>query len=208
MSCLPHLPTPAIAVPDKEKVANRKRGVEDLGSCAHLLSRSHHISSCLVAVQHVLHLLRILTYVASVLVLPPDFYIGDECNKPSAPGEQKIPRPGYAVKYPLRHGIVEDWDLMVRCSASLAHVFLFFFFSDAVSGRCARSRHFFYSHHFPDDTTRPRGSCIPSDTHVTTPMWFVNSHTHRCDIPLGMAVLSPHRELASFELHRKSLWST
>jgi len=43
-----------------------------------------------------------------------DFYIGDECMKPTAPGEQKIPRPGYAVKYPLRHGIVEDWDLMEK----------------------------------------------------------------------------------------------
>eukprot|EP00037_Helgoeca_nana_P031968 m.411468 g.411468 ORF g.411468 m.411468 type:complete len:423 (+) comp28667_c0_seq1:75-1343(+) len=62
-----------IAVPEKEKVANRKRGVEDL-----------------------------------------DFFIGDECNKPAAPGEQKIARPGYAVKYPLRHGIVEDWDLMEK----------------------------------------------------------------------------------------------
>lgn len=32
-----------------------------------------------------------------------DFYIGDEADKP-----------GYALKYPIRHGIVEDWDLMER----------------------------------------------------------------------------------------------
>nr|ABL85460.1 actin related protein 3 [Suberites domuncula] len=32
-----------------------------------------------------------------------DFYIGDEADKP-----------GYATKYPIRHGIVEDWDLMER----------------------------------------------------------------------------------------------
>lgn len=34
---------------------------------------------------------------------PPDFYIGDEADKP-----------GYACKYPIRHGVVEDWDLMER----------------------------------------------------------------------------------------------
>ena len=33
-----------------------------------------------------------------------DFFIGDEAFQ----------QPGYAVKYPVRHGIVEDWDLMVR----------------------------------------------------------------------------------------------
>ncbi|XP_023224631.1 actin-related protein 3-like [Centruroides sculpturatus] len=33
-----------------------------------------------------------------------DFYIGDEALDAS----------GYAVKYPIRHGIVEDWDLMER----------------------------------------------------------------------------------------------
>jgi len=34
-----------------------------------------------------------------------DFYIGDEAM------EQKTP---YAIKYPVRHGLVEDWDLMER----------------------------------------------------------------------------------------------
>lgn len=33
-----------------------------------------------------------------------DFYIGDEASN----------QPGYSVKYPLRHGLVEDWDLMER----------------------------------------------------------------------------------------------
>ncbi|PRD24300.1 UNVERIFIED_CONTAM: Arp3 [Trichonephila clavipes] len=33
-----------------------------------------------------------------------DFYIGDEA----------IDSTGYSVKYPIRHGIVEDWDLMER----------------------------------------------------------------------------------------------
>lgn len=33
-----------------------------------------------------------------------DFYIGDEANDAS----------GYAVKYPIRHGMVEDWDLMEK----------------------------------------------------------------------------------------------
>ncbi|XP_014680660.1 PREDICTED: actin-related protein 3-like, partial [Priapulus caudatus] len=33
-----------------------------------------------------------------------DFYIGDEA----------LDATGYAVKYPIRHGIVEDWDLMER----------------------------------------------------------------------------------------------
>lgn len=32
-----------------------------------------------------------------------DFYIGDDAMSS-----------GYAVKYPVRHGLVEDWDLMVR----------------------------------------------------------------------------------------------
>ena len=32
-----------------------------------------------------------------------DFYIGDEAD-----------RPGYSTFYPIRHGIVEDWDLMER----------------------------------------------------------------------------------------------
>ena len=32
-----------------------------------------------------------------------DFYIGDEADKP-----------GYGTMYPIRHGIVEDWDLMER----------------------------------------------------------------------------------------------
>ena len=34
---------------------------------------------------------------------PTDFYIGDEADRPS-----------YASKYPIRHGVVEDWDLMER----------------------------------------------------------------------------------------------
>ena len=34
---------------------------------------------------------------------PIDFYIGDEADKV-----------GYACKYPIRHGVVEDWDLMER----------------------------------------------------------------------------------------------
>ena len=33
-----------------------------------------------------------------------DFFIGDEA----------LDKPGYAPKYPIRHGIVEDWDLMER----------------------------------------------------------------------------------------------
>lgn len=33
-----------------------------------------------------------------------DFYIGDEA----------LDAPGYSVKYPIRHGIIEDWDLMER----------------------------------------------------------------------------------------------
>jgi len=33
-----------------------------------------------------------------------DFHIGDEA----------LDAPGYSVKYPIRHGIVEDWDLMER----------------------------------------------------------------------------------------------
>lgn len=33
-----------------------------------------------------------------------DFFIGDEC----------IDLNGYSIKYPIRHGIVEDWDLMER----------------------------------------------------------------------------------------------
>jgi actin-related protein 3 len=33
-----------------------------------------------------------------------DFYIGDEA----------LDKPGYAPKYPIRHGICEDWDLMER----------------------------------------------------------------------------------------------
>jgi len=44
-----------------------------------------------------------------------DFFIGDECMKPNTKiGEQKVPRPGYGIKYPLRHGVVEDWDLMEK----------------------------------------------------------------------------------------------
>lgn len=63
-----------IAVKDKEVVASKQRGVEDL-----------------------------------------DFFIGDECMKPNTKiGEPKVPRPGYAIKYPLRHGMVDDWDLMVK----------------------------------------------------------------------------------------------
>ena len=40
------------------------------------------------------------------MLFPPplsDFFIGDEADVP-----------GYATKYPIRHGIVEDWDLMER----------------------------------------------------------------------------------------------
>uniref|UniRef100_A0A672J0W5 Actin-related protein 3-like n=1 Tax=Salarias fasciatus TaxID=181472 RepID=A0A672J0W5_SALFA len=33
-----------------------------------------------------------------------DFYIGDEA----------VDKPTYATKWPIRHGIVEDWDLMER----------------------------------------------------------------------------------------------
>ena len=33
-----------------------------------------------------------------------DFYIGDEAFDAA----------GYSVKYPVRHGLVEDWDLMER----------------------------------------------------------------------------------------------
>ena len=37
------------------------------------------------------------------LLFPSDFYIGDEANVP-----------GYATKYPIRQGVIEDWDLMER----------------------------------------------------------------------------------------------
>ena len=41
---------------------------------------------------------------SSHLLHPPtDFFIGDEADKV-----------GYAAKYPIRHGVVEDWDLMER----------------------------------------------------------------------------------------------
>ena len=41
--------------------------------------------------------------------LAVDFFIGDEA----------LDKPGYAPKYPIRHGIVEDWDLMVSiCHAA------------------------------------------------------------------------------------------
>lgn len=33
-----------------------------------------------------------------------DFFIGDEA----------IDKPTYATKWPIRHGIIEDWDLMER----------------------------------------------------------------------------------------------
>ena len=35
-----------------------------------------------------------------------DFFIGDEALSPAAAN--------YFVKYPIRHGLVEDWDLMER----------------------------------------------------------------------------------------------
>ncbi|PIO62765.1 hypothetical protein TELCIR_15664, partial [Teladorsagia circumcincta] len=35
-----------------------------------------------------------------------DFFIGDEALSPAAAN--------YSAKYPIRHGIVEDWDLMER----------------------------------------------------------------------------------------------
>lgn len=42
-----------------------------------------------------------------------DFYVGDEA----------VDAAGYAVKYPIRHGMVEDWDLMERCvSADLEEI--------------------------------------------------------------------------------------
>ena len=42
-------------------------------------------------------------YGLTYLTLTSDFYIGDEA----------LDKPGYAPKYPIRHGICEDWDLMV-----------------------------------------------------------------------------------------------
>jgi actin-related protein 3 len=33
-----------------------------------------------------------------------DFYIGDEAQN----------MPGYSVKYPIRHGLISDWDLMEK----------------------------------------------------------------------------------------------
>lgn len=44
-----------------------------------------------------------------------DFYIGDDCMKPETdPSAPKQVVPGYSLKYPLRHGMVDDWDLMER----------------------------------------------------------------------------------------------
>ena len=44
-----------------------------------------------------------------------DFFIGDECSRPQEnPTMPRQARPGYSTKYPVRHGIVDDWDLMVR----------------------------------------------------------------------------------------------
>ena len=40
---------------------------------------------------------------ALTLCIFTDFFIGDEADKP-----------GYSTMYPIRHGIVEDWDLMER----------------------------------------------------------------------------------------------
>lgn len=42
----------------------------------------------------------------SVGISDLDFYIGDEALSPAAAN--------YMVKYPVRHGIIEDWDLMER----------------------------------------------------------------------------------------------
>ena len=55
---------------------------------------------------HQPHVLIESAYVITTLLFIPhltDFYIGDEADVP-----------GYATKYPIRHGIVEDWDLMER----------------------------------------------------------------------------------------------
>ena len=45
----------------------------------------------------------VIVYFAWVSSTLLDFFIGDEADVP-----------GYATKYPIRHGIVEDWDLMER----------------------------------------------------------------------------------------------
>ncbi|CAJ0600134.1 unnamed protein product [Cylicocyclus nassatus] len=47
-----------------------------------------------------------LEYIYWIKIDDLDFFIGDEALSPSAAN--------YSAKYPIRHGIVEDWDLMER----------------------------------------------------------------------------------------------
>ena len=49
-----------------------------------------------------------------------DFFIGDEALSPAAAN--------HFVKYPIRHGLVEDWDLMER--------FWYTFYNEAINHPC------------------------------------------------------------------------
>ncbi len=74
------------------------KGVDDLGTCLANLYVS--FIECFVGCMHVSKSMR-RTVVRRGLIA--DFFIGDEAMNAT----------GYSVKYPVRHGIVEDWDLMV-----------------------------------------------------------------------------------------------
>ena len=83
---------PAIAIKESAHVGDKTqkrlaKGIDDLGK---LLGNNYNgVSNFLMHI--VLNWIKI------------DFYIGDEAD-----------RPGYGTMYPIRHGIVEDWDLMER----------------------------------------------------------------------------------------------
>ena len=110
------------AIGVKEKIGGGvAQGVEDLGAlcCVHVywlcaivvlcvgghipVFRSHH--------DHSLFSFRWFRLLYLCLSLGADFHIGDDAMN----------TPGYATKYPVRHGIVEDWDLMVCFTSTNTH---------------------------------------------------------------------------------------
>lgn len=79
----------AIAIKESAHVGDKTqkrlaKGIDDLGKYA-----------CRILLRSLIITLPFFSWI--------DFYIGDDAD-----------RPGYGTMYPIRHGVVEDWDLMER----------------------------------------------------------------------------------------------
>ena len=96
-----------------------------------------------------------------------DFHIGDAAFE----------NPGYAVKYPVRHGIVEDWDLMVSVCVCVCCVRVVVVVCIYMCG-CHSLTHTMYAERFMEQAIFKYLRAVCVCMHVYTATHSPHTHTH------------------------------